>query len=113
MTEIPEDRSQTIRTYKAMKPAKWYFYRKTKADRYTQNIAHFKKGGFATSLEHDMLNGHRERIHAFPTQELIDYLESQLLLAEEIWKSAQNDLQGVEHPWTWVKDLLFRWKWKA
>ena len=49
-----------------------------------------------------MLNGHRERIHAFPTQELIDHLDSQLLLAEENWKSAQNDLRGGGHNWTTV-----------
>ena len=86
MTEIPEERSKNIRVYGAVKPEKWYFSRETAGDRYTKKIAHIKKGGFATALEHDMYNGHRKRIHVFPNQKLTDYLDSQLLVAEENWK---------------------------
>ena len=79
-----------------MQPEHWYFHYDNKTGKYTTKSPHDKKAGFSTSLLHEMDDGHCVRIHAFPSDGMIAFLDAKLEEAESNWQIAQNEIWNNE-----------------
>ena len=78
-------------------PVAWYLRYETESERYYENTAHEKKGGYTTALTIMMKDGHTERVLAFPSETYLEYMKTKLVDAEYQWRTRINNTLPLDN----------------